>query len=530
MRTLPSYLVGTWQQPQTGEGDRRAELLNPATEAPLAVVGAARELDRAVAHGRDVGGPALRAMTIAARGEMLQKLAKKLHEHREELIEIAIASGGNTRGDAKFDIDGATGVLAAYARLARELGDDPWIVEDEAAPIMRTSKIRVQHVLLPLRGVAVHINAFNFPAWGMVGKAAVAWLAGVPVLSKPATSTSLLAHRIAELIVASGLVPEGAFQLLMGSAGDLLDHLGAQDVVAFTGSAGVGALIRGHAKLVAHNTRVNIEADSLNAVVVGPDVEEGSELFDLVVRDCVIEMTQKAGQKCTATRRILVPQERLEELRSALVERLDEVAGRTGDPASKGVRMGPLATAQQLADAREGVARLLADDGVSIVRGDPARAEFTDVPAGKGYFFEPILLEATPERAADPGASVHALEVFGPVSTLLPYDGSVEQAAALVAHGGGSLVTTVYSDSRKFTAGAVAALGPFLGRLVLADEKHAGGSMAPGCVFPQGNHGGPGRAGGGAELGGLGGLRLYLQRTAIQGGAGQLARVFGKKK
>ncbi len=505
-------------------------LVNPATEEPLAEVGRASDLGRAVAYGRDVGGPALRAMSISARGELLQKLAKKLHEHREELIEVAIKSGGNTRGDAKFDIDGATGVLAAYARLARELGEGPWVVEDEAAPIMRTSKIRVQHVLLPRRGVAVHINAFNFPAWGMIGKAAVAWLAGVPVLSKPATSTSMLAHRIAEIIVESGLVPEGAFQLLMGSAGDLLDHLGPQDVVAFTGSARVGAIIRGHKNLVANNTRVNIEADSLNAVVIGPDVEEGSELFDLVIRDCAVEITQKAGQKCTATRRILVPQARLEEVREALVERLNDLAGRAGNPATKGVRVGPLATAQQLQDARAGVAQLLADEGVSIVRGDPKRGEFTDIPSGKGFCFDPVLLEATPERAADPTATVHAIEVFGPVSTLLPYDGSVEQAAALISYGGGSLVSTVYSDDRTFTAAAIAALGPFLGRLVIADEKHAGGSFPPGCVFPQGNHGGPGRAGSGEELGGLGGLRLYLQRTAIQGGAGQLARIFGKKK
>ncbi len=505
-------------------------LVNPATEEPLAEVGRAAELGRAVAYGRDVGGPALRAMSIRDRGELLQKLAKKLHERREELIEVAIKSGGNTRGDAKFDIDGATGVLAAYARLARDLGDGPWVIEDEAAPIMRTSKIRVQHVLLPRRGVAVHINAFNFPAWGMIGKAAVAWLAGVPVLSKPATSTSMLAHRIAEIIVESGLVPEGGFQLLMGSAGDLLDHLGPQDVVAFTGSARVGAIIRGHKNLVANNTRVNIEADSLNAVVLGPDVEEGSELFDLVIRDCAVEITQKAGQKCTATRRILVPLARLEEVREALVERLNDLAERAGNPASKGVRVGPLATAQQLQDARAGVAQLLADDGVSIVRGDPQRAEFTDIPGGKGYCFDPVLLEATAERAADPKASVHAVEVFGPVSTLLPYDGSVAQAAELISYGGGSLVSTVYSDDRKFTAAAIAALGPFLGRLVIADEKHAGGSFSPGCVFPQGNHGGPGRAGSGEELGGLGGLRLYLQRTAIQGGAGQLARIFGKKQ
>lgn len=525
MRTLSSFLSGTWQP---GSTDRTTVLYNPATEEPLAQVGRATDLDKAVAYARNVGGPALRALSFGERGAILKQMAGLLHEHREELIAVSIASGGTTRGDAKFDIDGATGVLATYARLARDLGDKPWVVLDEPAALVRTSKIRAQHVLVPRHGLAIHINAFNFPAWGMIGKAAVSLLAGMPVLSKPGTSTSLLAHRIAELIVEAKLLPEGAFSLLMGSAGDLLDHVGPQDVIAFTGSAYTGALIRGHQKVVAENVRVNIEADSVNAVVAGPDLESDSELFDLFIRDCVTEITQKAGQKCTATRRILVPITILDEVQEELVERLDEKANQTGNPATKGVRMGPLATKRQLQDAREGLKKLAKD--APIIRGNPERGEFIDVEDGKGYFLEPILLRATPEAARNPNAQFHQTEVFGPVSTLLPYDGSLAQAREIIGYGGGSLVTTVYSDDRKFVAGTVAELGPYLGRLVVADEKSAGGSFAPGCVFPQAQHGGPGRAGCGAELGGRLGLELYMQRTAIQGGASQLARLFGKPK
>ena len=521
MRVLESYLNGAWR---SADG-ARTPLVNPATEEVLAEVAPARGLGEALQHARDVGGPALRAMSFRQRGALLQAVAKLLHAHREELLDLSVVSGGNTRGDAKFDVDGGLGVLAAYAELAETLPETSWLVDGEAAVVVRTSKVRVQHLLQPRHGVAVHINAFNFPAWGMLGKAAVAWLAGMPVLTKPATSTSAVAHRIAEILVGADVLPAGALQLLMGPAGDLLNHLGTQDVVAFTGSADTGAKIRGHKTVLTHGVRVNVEADSLNAVVLGPDVQEGSELWDLVLRDCVTELTQKAGQKCTATRRILVAADTLPALREALADRLGEVAGRTGNPAAKVVKMGPLSTAQQLADARAGLSTLA--ERARIVRGDPQRAGFVEAPAGKGFFLEPILLEADPAAAIDRAASFHRVEVFGPVATLLPYDGQLAQAAAIVRLGGGSLVSTVYSDDREFVARAVAEIGPQLGRLVLADEKGAGGSFSPGCVFPQGLHGGPGRAGGGAELGGKSGLELYMQRTAIQGGASQLARLFG---
>jgi phenylacetic acid degradation protein PaaN len=521
MQALSSYLSDAWTR---GDG-KRAVLVNPATDAELAEVRGATGLGEALAHARNVGGPALRALGWKARAELLGSLAKLLHGAREELIAIAVANGGNTRGDAKFDIDGAIGVLAGYAAIGAELPAAGPLVDGDAVPLHKGSKLRAQHVLSPRHGVAIHINAFNFPAWGMVGKLAVALLAGVPVLSKPATSTSLLAFRITEIMVSSKLLPPGAFQLLLGPAGDLLDHVGPQDVIAFTGSADTGAKIRGHHRVVATNARVNIEADSLNAVVVGPDVQSGTELFDLLVRDCTIELTQKAGQKCTATRRILVPTPLLPELREALVDRLGAIAAKTGDPSDDAVRMGPLSSQGQLADARAGVAELSRD--ASVVRGDPRRSEFVGVSSGTGAFLEPILLEATAEAALAPGSAFHRLEVFGPVATLLPYDGRMETAARIVAAGEGSLVGTLYADDREVVAEAVASLAPYLGRLVLASEKIAGASLSPGCVFPVANHGGPGRAGNGEELGGRNGLAFYLQRTTLQGGAAELARLLG---
>lgn len=520
---LDSFLQGAWR---AGEGDPTS-LVNPATAATVASVRAIRSsLGDAVRWGRDVGGASLRALSFTQRGELLERLAKLIHENREPLIDVAVANGGNTRGDAKFDIDGGMAVLAHYAELAKSLGNSPWLVLDEAEPIFRGSKIRAEHVLVSRHGLAIHINAFNFPAWGMLGKLAVSLLAGMPTLCKPATSTAALAHRIVELFVEREVLPAGALQLLMGSAGDLLDHVGPQDVIAFTGSQTVGNQIKTHARVVAQGTRVNLEADSLNAAIIGPDVADEGELFDLVIRDLVVELTQKAGQKCTATRRVLVPTGLIERVREALGDRLREL--KIGDPSDKAVRMGPLSSAAQLADARSGV-ELLGKDA-ELVIGNPRRAEgWVGVGAEAGYFLEPIVLVAKSDRVAAHDAAFHRHEVFGPVTTLLPYDGTIASAATIVGLGGGSLVSTVYSDDREWLAAAVAELGPWLGRLVIASEKFAGASMSPGCVFPVANHGGPGRAGGGEELGGKFGLGLYMQRIAVQSGASQLARLLEGK-
>jgi phenylacetic acid degradation protein PaaN len=523
---LDSYLEGSWQ---FGEGGSPRPLFNPTTEQEVAHIRSITgSLAAAVRWGREVGGANLRALGFAERGALLKAMAKVIHEAREELIEVAVQNGGNTRKDAKFDIDGGTAVLAHYAYLAKSLGEQPWVVVDEAAEVFRSSKIRAQHLLTPRRGLAIHINAFNFPAWGMLGKAAVSLLAGMPVLCKPATSTAWLAHRIFRLLLDAKCFPDGSFQLLMGSAGDLLDQVGPQDVIAFTGSRAVGTSIATHPRVVGSGARVNLEADSLNAVVVGPDVERGTELFDLLIRDLATEMTQKAGQKCTATRRVLVPEASLEAVREALFDRLGEIAGRTGDPSDKDVRMGPLTSKDQLDDARRGIEALRRD--AELVHGDPERGSgFVGVATGQGYFLEPIVLQAKPDKVSDPEAAFHNHEVFAPVTTLLPYDGELSSAATIIALGSGSLVSTVYSDDRKWTAGAIAELGPYLGRLVIANEKFANASMSPGCVFPVANHGGPGRAGGGEELGGLHGLSLYMQRVAIQGGASELARTLGAK-
>ncbi|PRQ02068.1 3,4-dehydroadipyl-CoA semialdehyde dehydrogenase [Enhygromyxa salina] len=518
---LDSYLQGSWKR---GDSAPRS-LINPATEREVATIKSmSSSLADALHHGRETGGASLRRLSFAERGELLDKMAKVLHEAREELIDLAIQNGGNTRKDAKFDIDGGISVLAHYAYLAKSLGERPWIVEDEPSAVYRGAKIRAEHILVPRHGLAIHINAFNFPAWGMLGKAAVALLAGMPVLCKPATSTAWLAHRIFEILLDAECVPDGAFQLLMGSAGDLLDHVGPQDVIAFTGSQGVGTTIKTHPAVIAAGTRVNLEADSLNAAVIGPDVESGTELFDLVIRDLVVEITQKAGQKCTATRRVLVPEAALESVREVLLDRLGELAGQTGDPSDKSVRMGPLTSKAQLDDARAGITKLLAS--AEIIHGDPARTTgFVGVEDGTGYFLEPIVLEAKPDAVLDPEASFHRHEVFAPVTTLLPYDGELASAAKIIGLGKGSLVSTVYTDDREWLAGAVAEIGPWLGRLVVANEKFANASMSPGCVFPVANHGGPGRAGGGEELGGVHGMGLYMQRVAIQGGASQIARL-----
>jgi len=309
-------------------------------------------------HAMQKGGPALRAMGFQKRGEMLKALAAKLHEHRDELIEIAARNGGNTRGDAKFDLDGASGTLAFYANLAAAMPAGNCLPDGEGLQLGRTPRFWGQHIFVPRPGVAVHINAFNFPAWGMGEKMACALLAGVPVIEKAGTPSAMLAYRIAQLVVDSGLVPEGAFQFLPGSVTGLLDLLEPMDTVAFTGSAKTGALIRSNQNLIARNVRVNVEADSINSAILGPDVESGSDTLEQFLANVTIDMTQKAGQKCTAVRRILVPAAMVEEVQEALRERLQAV--KIGNPLDGDVRMGPVASADQLRDVRTGIDRLSA--------------------------------------------------------------------------------------------------------------------------------------------------------------------------
>jgi oxepin-CoA hydrolase/3-oxo-5,6-dehydrosuberyl-CoA semialdehyde dehydrogenase len=516
MITLRSFVGGEWV---AGQGALET-LVNPATEEPLAQAGSAG-LDRAAAldHARRVGGPALRALTFAERGACLKAACDVLQARREELIDLAVVNGGNTRSDAKFDIDGATFTLASYATLGQELGARRVLADGEGVQLGRTPRFHGQHLWVPRQGVAVHVNAFNFPAWGLAEKAAVALLAGMPVLTKPATSSAMVAARIVELWVEQQVFPGGALALLLGGAGDLLRHVGPQDVVAFTGSSDTGQLIRALPEVVRHSVRVNVEADSLNAALLGPDVEPGSDTWDMFVRDVLRDMTQKAGQKCTAIRRVLVPAALAERLRDELAERLAAVV--VGNPAHDGVRMGPLATAQQRDDVRAGIDQL-ARDG-RLVHGN---ASLTPVgaPAGKGFFVGPVLIEVEPGAAAP---SVHAREVFGPVATLVPYTAGAAEAIEIVARGQGGLVSSLYSDDSEFVAEVVLGLAPYHGRLFLGSARIAEQSPGPGTVLPQLVHGGPGRAGGGEELGGLRGLHFYMQRTALEGARPVIEKILG---
>jgi oxepin-CoA hydrolase/3-oxo-5,6-dehydrosuberyl-CoA semialdehyde dehydrogenase len=508
MIELKSYLRGQFV---SGDPAGAATLVDPSTEEPIGTASTrGLDLGAALRHAREVGGPALRALTFAERAAILEAMSKALHQVRDALIEASVRNAGTTRADAKFDIDGATGTLAYYASLGKKLGDVRFLVEGEGEQLGRAPRFYGRHVQTPRRGVAVHVNAFNFPAWGLAEKAAVALLSGVPVVSKPATSTALTAFRMVERLHEARVLPEGALQLVCGGAGDLLDHLESQDVLAFTGGASTGRTMRQLRAAIEKNVRVNIEADSLNAAVLGPDVEPGTDTWQMFVRDVVKEITQKTGQKCTATRRIFVPAARINEVQAAIAERLEEVT--VGHPALEQVRMGPLATAQQLRDVRAGVA-LLVESGARLVFGDPSQVRPVGVPEGKGYFVSPMLLRAD---RPDEAKAVHTHEVFGPCATLMPYDG-VEHAARFVALGEGTLVTSVYSDDRTVQETLVLEIAPYTGRLLLGSAKVADQAIAPGLVLPSCVHGGPGRAGGGEELGGERGLSFYLQRTALQG-------------
>lgn len=518
MIELASFVSGKWEK---GRGNS-AELVNPSTEEVVATTSTEGiDFGAALAFARERGGPALRAMTFTQRGEMLRAMSRAIHAKRDELIALAITNGGNTRGDAKFDIDGAIGTLAAYADLAPELGDTHVLADGDGVQLGRGARLFGQHIYLPREGVAVHINAFNFPAWGLAEKAATALLAGMPVVSKPATSTALVAYRIMEILVEGKILPEGALSFICGSPGDLLDRLGGQDVLAFTGSSITAAKLRQGKSIVSRATRINVEADSLNAAVLGPDVEPGSDVMNLFVGDVVREMTQKTGQKCTAIRRIYTSKERVAEVIELLRERLAVV--KVGDPSKEEVTMGPVATAQQLRDVREGVKKL--ESCAKVVFGKTTDVTGIGVPSGKGFFVTPVLLHG---ESPKPGDAVHEHEVFGPVATVMPY-ASPADAIALVAAGGGGLVTSVYSDDKDFVRTIVTGIAPFHGRLVLGSSKVAGQSLPPGMALPQLIHGGPGRAGGGEELGARRGMTFYMQRTALQGDRAVLEALAGKK-
>jgi oxepin-CoA hydrolase/3-oxo-5,6-dehydrosuberyl-CoA semialdehyde dehydrogenase len=512
MKTLRSYVHGHWHEADSGF----VSLVDPASEETVARA-SSRGIDFAavLAHARGPGSAALRSLTFAQRGALLKEMSRVLRERRDELFAVSRLNSGTTAADASFDIDGGGGALAFYAGLSRTLGENAVLSEGDTVPLVKDGSFHAGHVLVPRPGAAVLINAFNFPAWGFAEKAACALLAGMPVIVKPATATAMLAERYVEIIIDAAVLPQGALQLVCGSTGDLLQRLGAHDVLAFTGSAATARMLRNQSNLVAANTRFNIEADSLNAAVLAPDVTEGAT-FDLFLRDVVREITQKTGQKCTAVRRIFVPRERLDAVQDALVARLHGVV--TGNPAETSVTMGPLATQAQLEDALTGMRALGAV--ARRVLGSGTRVDGRGSPAGKGFFVEPTLFRADEPRAA---ATVHEREVFGPVATLMPYDGTAADAAQLVGLGGGMLVTSLYGDDLDWIRDFAMRGGAYAGRLYIGSADAAAAAPGSGAVYPHTQHGGPGRAGGGAELGGLVGLRLYMQRVALQGAPPVLA-------
>jgi 3,4-dehydroadipyl-CoA semialdehyde dehydrogenase len=497
MQHLASFVGGQWV-----EGGKEGQtLFNPATEEPLARASTdGIDLAAALAYARDTGGRALRALSFAERGAILKAMADALQGTRDELLELGIRNCGNTRSDAKFDVDGAIATLLAYAELGTQLGAGKFLVDGEGLQLGRSPRSHGQHLAVPRHGVAVHINAFNFPAWGLAEKAAAAILAGMPVLSKPATATAMLAQRAVQVMVEKKVLPDGALSLLVGAPRNLPELLGAQDVLAFTGSGDTGERLRALPNVIRYSVRVNVEADSLNAAVLGPDAGASGDMYELFLKEVARDVTQKAGQKCTAIRRVLVPAEHAATVRDDLAGLLANV--KVGNPAEEDVRMGPLTNAAQLADVREGVQRLGAQ-GKLVAGGDK-----TLFP--KGYFFSPTLFEFAPGAPAD---AVHAREVFGPVVSILAY---TENPAAIVAKGGGGLVCSLYSEDAAWLEDTVARIAPFHGRLYIGHPKIEL-SPGPGTVVPQLVHGGPGRAGGGEELGGRRALGFYLQRVALQG-------------
>ncbi|TMJ70154.1 MAG: 3,4-dehydroadipyl-CoA semialdehyde dehydrogenase [Alphaproteobacteria bacterium] len=510
--TLDSYLSGRWQRGQGIE----STLIDPVSGDELATVSAkGLDLNSALEFARREGQRSLRNMNYAERGKLVGAVADVLTANRARYEAIAIANSGNTKMDAAIDIDGGIGTLKYYARLGAGLGEARTLLDEKPVRLAKAENYQAIHLMVPRRGVAVHINAFNFPGWALWEKAAVSLLAGVPVLAKPASATALLAHAMIKDVIAAGALPAGALSLLCGSAGGLLEALTSEDLVAFTGSADTAVRVRGHPNVVAKNVPVNIEADSINAALLAPDASPAGAAFDAFVRETVREMTVKAGQKCTAIRRIFVPAEMADAVADALSGKLKTT--KVGDPRQADTRMGPLVTRAQQAAAFEGIRRLACE--AAIVCGGADAPELDGIDKAKSAFVAPTLLRL---KSTDNARAVHEVEVFGPAATIVPYRGE-QDAAALIARGGGSLVASVYGEDKDFLARMVSEIAPSHGRILAVDPAIATAHTGHGIVMPQCNHGGPGRAGAGEELGGLFGLRFYHQRLAVQGSSELLA-------
>lgn len=505
---LESYAEGRWF---AGSGSP-AELLHAATGEKVAEA-SSEGLDFAgmLRHARTVGGPALRRMTFHERSLMLKALAMHLNDEarKQELYTLSTATGA-TRKDAWFDVDGGIGTLFVMSsKSRRELPDQPFYVDGETEHLSRGGTFVGRHICVPLEGAALHINAFNFPCWGMLEKIAPALLAGVPSIVKPATVTSFVTERLVRQVVESGILPEGALQLVCGGVGDTFEHLTGQDVVTFTGSASTGNMLRSHPVVIRESVRFNMEADSLNFCMLGPESGPGTPEFDLFVREVAREMSIKAGQRCTAIRRTLVPAEHAEAVADALKSRLGKVL--PGDPARDDVRMGPLVGRKQSGEVHEAVERLRAE--CELVHGDPDDFEVVGADRERGAFFPALLLWC--ERPAESQAP-HEIEAFGPVNTLMPYS-SLEQAIEVVKLGKGSLVGSLFTSSPDVASTVTHGVASHHGRVMIVDRDCGKEQTGHGSPLPHLVHGGPGRAGGGEELGGVRSVMHFMQRTALQG-------------
>ena len=516
MLTAQSYATGRWIAPD----DTATDIIGPVTGQPVARAGsAALDFGAMLDHARTSGGPALREMTFHQRAKMVKALAAYLDGRKEELYAINPLTGA-TRRDGWVDIDGGIGTMFLFASKGRrEMPDGHVYVDGGIEQISRKGTFLGQHIAVPLQGVAVQINAFNFPVWGMLEKLAPALVAGVPSIVKPATQTCYLTHACVQMIVDSGLLPEGALQLVIGRTGDLLDRLGAQDIVSFTGSADTALKLRNTPNLMRNATRFLAEQDSLNASILGPDAAPDSPEFDLFIKEAVAEITTKAGQKCTATRRLIVPRARMDAVAEALSARLSGIT--IGDPAAEGVRMGALASHAQKADVLERLAQLRTE--ARLVHGDPDTMTLAGADPQQA-FLPPMVLACDDPDAA---RAVHEVEAFGPLSTLMPYRDSAH-AAELANRGGGSLVSSLFTHdtnvARDITLGSAA----WMGRIYIMNRDSAAEATGHGSPLPHMIHGGPGRAGGGEELGGVRGVLHYMQRTAVQGSPDMLTAITGQ--
>jgi oxepin-CoA hydrolase/3-oxo-5,6-dehydrosuberyl-CoA semialdehyde dehydrogenase len=511
---LQNYALGEWVE---GTG-KFTDLFHAVTGDKVAEASSAGLDFAAMAEwARREGGPRLRRMTFHERARMLKALAVYLSDRKEQFYRVSEATGA-TKGDHWIDIDGGIGTLFAYAsRGRRELPDEPFHVEGGVEALSKGGAFVGRHVCVPLEGVAVHINAFNFPVWGMLEKLSTSLLAGVPAIVKPATVTSYLTEAVFRAMIDSGILPRGSVQLICGSAGDLLDHLGCQDAVAFTGSAVTGQLLKQTRAVVEHNVRFNQEADSLNYSMLGPDARPGTEEFDLFVKEVAREMTVKAGQKCTAIRRTIVPEPFVEDVVAALRKRLAGV--KVGDPRVEGVRMGPLAGRGQVGEVRKSLDALLG--ATELAYGGPDALDVVGADPERGAFFPITLLyNDRPFERRQP----HDVEAFGPVNTVMPY-ASVDEAVELARLGKGSLVGSLFSADPDVARHVALGTAAYHGRIMLVDRHSAKESTGHGSPLPHLVHGGPGRAGGGEEMGGIRGVMHYMQRTALQGSPTTLAAV-----